>query len=233
MRPIVMGSIRRHIWAVRTASRCTQWWRDMACPKAVRVSPRGVIRALNHEGIRPVLIGTYGLNGWREEPRGTQDVDVLVRRLEVSRSVMALSERYPTLKIERLPTVIRFVDSATKHGVLDLHKPVYPLSGRLFRTAIKIGETHDIATLEMTIVSKLNLMSSPERDVANRLQDMADLMSVIDYNRSILDMPQLHTLMKQGMSRRDLVLRSFVDDVLVDADVNYSKYVYRDLGRSK
>ena len=51
------------------------------------IPPLDVIRVLNHANIRFVLVGAYGLAGWRQEPRATEDVDVVVAARQVKKAV--------------------------------------------------------------------------------------------------------------------------------------------------
>ncbi len=65
---------------------------QMECQLEKRfLSPLDVIRVLNREKISFVLVGAYGLAGWRTQARATEDVGVLVAARQVAKAVRALT----------------------------------------------------------------------------------------------------------------------------------------------
>ena len=51
-----------------------------------------VIKVLNDQGIRFVLVGAHGHAGWRKESRATEDVDVVVMARHQKKATRALLE---------------------------------------------------------------------------------------------------------------------------------------------
>src|SRR5437764_1103119 len=100
-------TVRSHLEALETSTWLTEYFRQEHEPMAVRVTPRRVIEVLNEAGVRPVLMGTHGLVGWRSESRATQDVDVLVRKKDIRKAVRALQAAYPKLIVTDFPVVTR------------------------------------------------------------------------------------------------------------------------------
>src|SRR5439155_21171562 len=126
--------------------------------------PQAVVRALHRAGILSVLMGTYGIEGWRSEPRATQDVDVLVAKKDTRKAVAVLRKLYPKLEVADYPVVTRFIEPTTGKGVLDVMKPTQEIFRMVFRHTIPVGKTHRMPTLEMALASKFAAMVSPRRD---------------------------------------------------------------------
>src|SRR5260370_24286096 len=104
---------KRHRHALQTGSRLTSYFREGHQPMAVDVKPEHVIEVLHDAGIRCVLMGTHALNTYRDEPRATQDVDVLVRKKDVSRAIRVLRAAFVTLTLKDAKVVARFIDPST------------------------------------------------------------------------------------------------------------------------
>src|SRR6516164_5160072 len=71
------------------------------------IPPQDVIRVLNGAKISFVLVGAYGLAGWKKEARATEDVDVVVAAKQVKRAVKVLCKAFPHLEPVDLPVVVR------------------------------------------------------------------------------------------------------------------------------
>ena len=57
---------------------------------ATHVTPERVIDVLNEAGVKPVLMGLTALEVGTQQARATEDVDVLVRKKDIRKSVRAL-----------------------------------------------------------------------------------------------------------------------------------------------
>lgn len=186
--------VRDHIEAMHTSSELTRWFRKGREPEVLKVTPENVIAALNRAGIRPVLMGTYGIGGYRSEARATEDVDVLVRKHEVRKAVRVLEEEFPYLEVVDTPVVARFRNEATMKIVLDVMKPTSQAIQAVFRNTLAVGKTHRIPSLEMAIVSKFLAMRGPKRKQAKKQVDLADFIDIVEHNRAVLDLKKLHHL---------------------------------------
>src|SRR5437763_16313004 len=74
------------------------------------LSPLDVIRILNREKISFVLVGTYGLSGWRTQARATEDVAVVVAARQVAKVVRVLTKAFPHLEPDDAEVVVRLRD---------------------------------------------------------------------------------------------------------------------------
>ena len=181
---------RRHLAGLRRSSELSQYSRDLVRPSAMKVSPKSVIRALNAVGVRPVLMGAYGLTSWRGS-RATEDVDVLVRKKDIAKSVRALEQRFPKLLVRDTPVVVRFIDPAQDMSVIDVMKPTQRVFQIVFRHTIRVGDSHDIPELEMAMITKFAAMTSPHRQRLSKAQDAVDFMHIVARNRDTMDRAKL------------------------------------------
>jgi hypothetical protein len=186
--------VHEHLQALHIGSEVTRWFRKERQPQVLNVSPENVIAALNAAGINPVLMGTHGINVYRDEARATQDVDVLVTKRDVRKAIRVLEEAFPYLEIIENSAVARFLDPVSQKVVLDVMKPSSEAMHAVFRHTIAINDTHRIPSLEMALVSKLLAMTSPNRRTAKRLIDRGDFTNIVEENRAVLDLDKLKQL---------------------------------------
>ena len=186
--------VREHLQALHTGSKLTRWFRKDREPNVLDVTPENVIAALNRAGINPVLMGAHGINVYRHEARSTDDVDVLVTKKEVRKTIRILDEAFPYLEITENAAVARFSNPVTQKVVLDVMKPASRAIQLVFRNSIEIQGAYRIPTLEMAIVSKYVAMTSPTRRFRKRHLDIADFMEIVEYNRAKIDVEKLKRL---------------------------------------
>src|SRR5262249_26863161 len=165
-------------------------------------------------GIQCVLMGAHGLNAYRDQPRATQDVDVLVRKKDIRKAVRALQSAFPTLTIQDTPVVVRFVDPQTEMTVLDLMMPTQKVFKRAFRYPVAVGESHAIPDLEMALISKFAAMTSPWRERTRKMQDATDFAVMTCHNSKKIDLAKLRRLARQVYVDGDKEIKQLVEDIL-------------------
>jgi hypothetical protein len=214
------SAVRSHLQALEISTWLTEYFRQEHEPMATEVAPRRVIEVLNEAGVRPVLMGTHGLVGWRSESRATQDVDILVRKKDIRKAVRALQAAYPQLTITDFPVVTRFTDPETQKVVLDVMKPTQPIFRIVFRHTIPVGDTHEIPNLEMALVSKFAAMVSPNRRWAKKHVDAGDFIDVVEFNRDNLDLKKLKRLADKVYPDGSAEIMQLVDDILAGRPIH-------------
>jgi hypothetical protein len=212
---------KRHRNALKTSSFLTLTYRRMYQRGAAMVTPEAVIRSLNRAGVRFVLMGTHGIGGWRDQPRATQDVDVLVAKKDVRKAVRALHASYPALTLRDLPVVARFLDPATNQPVIDVMKPNQDVYRIVFRHTIWVGSSHRIPSLEMALVSKFAAMTSPHRSVDKKLIDAGDFANMARHNRESLDRHKLARLADKVYPDGSVEVLQILEDVLAGRPVRF------------
>lgn len=187
-------AVRDHLEALRISTTLTKWFRKKREPNVLKVTAENVIAALNRAGIRPVLMGTHGLVGYRSESRATEDVDVLVTKREVRKALRVLEQEFSYLEVVDTAVVTRFRNAATQKIVLDVMKPISQATQAVFRNTLAVGRTHRIPTLEMALASKFLAIISATRGQAKKLVDMGDFVDVVQHNRAVLNLEKLSRL---------------------------------------
>lgn len=160
------------------------------------LSPLDVIRVLNREKISFVLVGAYGLAGWRTQARATEDVDVVVAARQVAKAVRVLTKAFSYLEADDAEVVVRLRDKETKQVAIDVMKPLQPPYHVIFKNARKVTagkETYRVPTLEMALTCKFAPMISLMRVDEKKLQDAADFIDIVKKNADI-DMEALEKL---------------------------------------
>ncbi len=192
----------------------TLTYRRMYQQEAAMVTPEDVIRTLNKAGVGFVLMGTHGVGGWRDEPRATQDVDVLVPKKEHRKAVRALQERYPDLTIQDSPIVTRFVDPASNKSVIDVMKPAQEVYRIVFRHTVRVGKSYRIPTLEMALISKFAAMTSRNRSQEKKLIDASDFINIVRKNANEIDRRKLRLLGNKVYPNGGREVLQMVDDII-------------------
>ena len=149
------------------------------------ISPAAVARTLRLAKVRYVLVGAHAANGYTGRPRTTVDVDVVVQFPK--KAAKAIAREFPRLQMHDTPVVIRFMEGNTE--AIDLMKPAgSQLWARLLKETRDIrleGERVRIPLLEGVLAAKFAAMASPYRRPADKQQDGADFMRIIDANAEV------------------------------------------------
>jgi hypothetical protein len=149
------------------------------------ILPEDVIRVLNHAKISFVLVGAYGLAGWRKEARATEDVDVVVALKQVNKAVKALCKAFPHLEADDVPVVVRLRDRDTKDVAIDVMKPIQLPYRDVFKhtyTVVAGGQKYRVPSLEMAIAMKFSAMTSLYRADKDKYQDAHDFILLVENN---------------------------------------------------
>lgn len=186
------------------------------------IAPVDVIRVLNRNKISFVLVGAYGLAGWRKEPRATEDVDVVVAARQVKKTVQLLLAAFPHLEAVDVPVVVRLRERGTEKVAIDVMKPVRQPYCEVFKHTHKVttgGQTYRVPSLEMALVMKFSAMTSMYRAVEDKYQDAHDFI-LMAKNNSDLDEDKLAELASRvypegGKAILELVRQAIAGEKLV------------------
>lgn len=211
--------VQHHMEAMFEAGQIGDNLRRRYRPESLMVKPEDVIPLLNQAKIRFVLMGTYGINGYRDESRATQDVAFLIRSKDHEAAVKIIQVNFPELECVDTPVVTRFLDPVRKKSLIDLMKPSFDLLKDAFKHSVLVGKSHRIPTLEMAIVSKFAAMVSPNREKDKKLIDGGDFYNMVRTNRESLDLRKLKRLAERVYKGAAGEITRFVNDVLADRDL--------------
>ena len=178
------------------------------------ITPEAVIDVLNAAGVRFMLAGAHAIGGWTNEPRTTQDVDVLVATRHVKAAVKAIQAAFPRLVFRDNPVVARFADPQTRKIVLDVMKANQPLFKDAMRFTRRIEtpkRSYYIPNLEFALAMKFGAMVSPRRELEKKHFDIGDFIRMVKAN-PVIDLTMLAKLGERvyasgGAEAVDLVRR--------------------------
>jgi hypothetical protein len=152
------------------------------------VSPLQMIRVLNAAGIRFVLLGCHSIGGWMDEPRASEDVDVLVSARGVRKAVRDLLTAFSHLEEDEGEAFVHLRDRKTRAAAIDVVKPL----SELLRTALKKtceveleGEKYRIPTLEMALALTFSRMKSLTWGNAKKHMDAHYFIAMVKVNPMI------------------------------------------------
>ena len=160
------------------------------------IPPLDVISVLSDAGVSFVLVGVHGLAGWMDEPRATQDVDVIVASKHHKKAVKSLLSAFPDLEAVDTPVVTRLRHRETQKVMIDVMKPNQQLFRASFRhtqTVHSAGKSYRIPSLEMAIAMKFAPMISLHRRDEDKYQDAHDFILMVKANPTI-DLKKLSEL---------------------------------------
>jgi hypothetical protein len=217
----VASAPRWHRDALRISSQLTRHFRRKYQPDTIMVTPEAVIKLLTKAGVKFVLMGTYGIEGYRTEPRATQDVDVMVRSADHAKAVKAVRQRFPKLRLEDYGVVTRFVDPATNLVVLDLMKPDQPPYEKIFRNTVTADEGYLIPNLEMALVSKYAAMVSPNRAYEKKLIDGGDFVDMVKKNRKDINRAKLRRLAETIYKGGGKEILQMIEDIAAGRPIKF------------
>jgi len=171
-----------HQEGLAISSAITSWYVKNMIP------PREVIRVLTDAKVRFMLVGAHGIAGWLDEPRATQDVDVLVGYRQHQKATRALLAAFPHLQADDQEVVIRLSDPESGRVLIDVMKSVQPLHREGLRYATTVaweGLTYKVPSLEMALALKFGPMVSIARADPKKYRDASDFMLMVKKNPNI------------------------------------------------
>jgi hypothetical protein len=166
----------------------------MYWPEMTMIGPTDVMDVLNEAGVRFMLMGNYGMTGWRGEPRATVDVDVLARQRDRSKAERAVRDAFPRLGVVDSTGATRFLDPAIGKPLIDLMNPTQPLFKVAFRQTVLVEGDYRIPNLELALACKYAAMMAPDRPNYRKFLDAADFISMVDHNPSTIRQARLRQL---------------------------------------
>ena len=174
------------------SSRIARTLRNMYWPEMSAISPEDVFAMLNEANVPFILMGTYGITGWRDEPRASDDVDILVRTRDRRKAVQAIRASLPSFRVVDSAAVTVFHDPATERPLVEVRRPTQPLFNLAFRHSILVEECYRIPNLEFALGSKFAMMKSPNRPYEKRYLDAADFISMVEFNAAAICLARLN-----------------------------------------
>lgn len=203
----------RHAQALAVSSFCAQSQRQLLHEDGTRIGPLEVIRVLIAADVDFVLMGTYGIVGWRRQGRATKDVHILVKKKDHRTAVAAIVKAFPDLQVKDYAVVTRFTDPTIREAVIDLMKPAQEIHKAAFSNTIWVDESYQVPNLEMALVSKFAAMTSPNRSYEKKLVDGGDFVEMVKKNYKKIDRTRLALLANKVYRGGAAEIVKMIDDL--------------------
>jgi hypothetical protein len=171
-----------HVHSLETSTALSSYY----VPKMI--TPLEVIDVLNKTTINFVLVGAHGIVGWMNEPRATQDVDVVVATRHHKKAVKVLLTAFVHLEADEHPVVTRLRDRESHDVRIDVMKPNQELYRHVFKhthTVSSHGRIYRIPSLEMALAMKFAPMISLNGADIDKYQDAHDFGRMVVSNPTI------------------------------------------------
>jgi hypothetical protein len=211
---VAVAKKRSHLRAMTLSSTLAGFHMEMFRPGIIMAKPKKIIQLLNDAEVGFVLMGAYGLAGWRSKGRATEDVDVLVAKKDHVKAVKVISKAFPKLIIEDGVVVTRFRNPVSGDVQIDLMKPTQRVYQMVFRHTHVVQGSYRIPDLEMALVSKFSAMVSPYRLQPRKIQDAADFADIAVHNQGDIDWTKLGKLAEQVYAGGRKEITQLVKDIL-------------------
>jgi hypothetical protein len=163
-----------------------------------------IVRTLTQKRIPFVLTGAHGISGWTGRPRGTHDVDILVKGgRNQARAVKAIRALYPDLEVRSIHGVTAFFIPGETESVIDVTYPhradiEETLANPVWVENTAAGLKYRIPSLEAALANKYGAMLTLSRDPQKRTIDVADfgwmVKHSLDPGRQPIDLEKLAAL---------------------------------------
>jgi hypothetical protein len=152
------------------------------------ISPFDIIRHLNLSSIRFLLVGSFGMCGWRNQARAAGYSEIVVGKSVLNKATSAILERFPRLKKEESERAIDLVHTTKGNVAINIAKSSSSLFSDAFGDAVKMegkAAKYKIPSLEMSIALTYAEMTSPNTELALRYQAAHDLICIVNANEMI------------------------------------------------
>jgi hypothetical protein len=154
--------------------------------EVIRMVPADVVPELSAAKIDFMLVGAHGISGWLMQPRATQDVDVLVRPKDKSKTAQVVLAKFPDLKVEKCPQFWRL--GKDEQVLLDIMLADSPLHKRVCKEFdfTRIGKVPvKIPKVECALAMKFAAMTGHYRKFGKKYLDAGDFISIIEKNKKL------------------------------------------------
>lgn len=158
------------------------------------MTPAEIIPLLEHAGVDYVLVGAHGISVWREEPRATQDVDLLIPSGHREKAGAALLRAHPDWERAKYWEVWRFLHLGKV--VVDVVLARTPFQKAILKDALRVevqGQAIKVLSVESALAMKFNAMLALNREYAKKYLDASDFLSVLRGRKNV-DLDKLRKL---------------------------------------
>lgn len=175
---------------------------------------RRLIDVLSRVGAQWTVVGAHAVNVY-VEPRATVDIDFIVEARKMKPILRALEEEFGTVETTEIGAAVRITNLSIDLIRGDNHP--------LFRAALDEAEEHHgvrVPPVELLLVLKFLAATSPWRDVADRKQDVADVIRLYRAAGAELDRAAALHYASQVYPRAEIEFAGILDRIDRGEDVS-------------
>jgi hypothetical protein len=175
---------------------------------------RRLIDVLTRLGAQWTVVGAHAVNLY-VEPRATVDIDLVVDARKMKPILQALEEEFGTVHTTDIGAAVRVTNLSIDLIRGDNHP--------LFRAALDEAEEREgvpVPPVELLLVLKFLAATNPWRDVADRKQDVADLIRIYRSIGADLDRPAALRYASRVYPRAEVEFEGILDRIDRGEDVN-------------
>src|SRR5256885_3083030 len=130
-----------HAEGVREVALISERFNGFLNRQPVMVELKKILRALRAKKVPFVLTGAHGISSWTGRPRGTLDVDILVKTgRNYVRAVNVIKALYPELEPHNFTGVTAFIPPGKTESLIDVTFPHREDNRETLRTAIWVED---------------------------------------------------------------------------------------------
>jgi hypothetical protein len=144
-----------------------------------------LVDCLERADIPWCAIGGIAVNHWAKEPMVTQDVDIVIAAQSVERAVALLNEA--GFKSERFPWSINFHGNSKVVIQLSTEDFYKEFPGRSVPADIH-GILMRVASLEDTLLGKIQAWKDTERRQSKKFKDLGDIARLVESHPELSDL---------------------------------------------
>jgi hypothetical protein len=211
-----------HWQALLISDEVREWDRRMYRPMTVKIQGQKIVRLLTKAKVKFVVLGTHALNGWRDQPRATQDVDILAKKGHYEKAIATIQAAFPRLELRRDKRAVHFADPASGLVAIDVFRQASPLLVEVFKHRVQVNDYYSVPDFEAMLVIKFVAFVSPERKVSRRYLDAGDMINVIENNSDSIDLAKIKALWR--LEHKDNRILRFIREVRSGRHIKIDDY---------
>ncbi len=129
------------------------------------ISPLRIVGVLRSARVPLVLVGQYGFDGWLQETRQCQCVDIVIRPRSACTTLRVLTDAFPALRWQGVEADCVFMHKKTGKALISIQPAATPLALSVFEHSVRLDPSPRlnflIPRLEMALALSFVAMTGP------------------------------------------------------------------------
>lgn len=150
------------------------------------VSPRRIIGVLRAARVPLVLVGQYGFDGWLQETRQCECVEIVIRPRSERTTLRELTAAFTALRWQGAGSVFQFKHKKTGKALISIQLAEEPLVLSIFEHFLRLDVSpslnYGIPRLEMALALSFASMTRRPWSDADKYYDAAQFIRIVKVN---------------------------------------------------